>query len=78
MLLRSRRTTQLSPVGASKVVYAANGAVRFKNVTFAYDNGQTIIDNLTLNIPEGQRIGIVGQSGVGKSTLFNLSPPPTS
>ena len=50
----------------------ALGNVRFQNVKFSYGATNSIIDNLNLEIPAGQKLGIVGQSGVGKTTLMNL------
>nr|WP_280177095.1 ABC transporter ATP-binding protein [Pseudomonas duriflava] len=51
---------------------AQAGAIDFENITFSYPNGQKVIDQLTLHIPAGQKVGIVGTSGAGKSTLINL------
>ena len=48
------------------------GAVNLNNITFAYNDREPIIRNLTLNIPAGQRIAIVGATGSGKSTLVKL------
>ncbi|MDO5648470.1 ABC transporter ATP-binding protein [Paracoccus sp. (in: a-proteobacteria)] len=51
------------------------GAVRFDNVTFRYAGvGRKIavLDDLTLHINPGERVGLVGRSGAGKSTLINL------
>ncbi|MEA5620083.1 ABC transporter ATP-binding protein [Cronbergia sp. UHCC 0137] len=48
------------------------GEVDFKNVTFAYRNSKAIIKNLSLHIPAGTTIAIVGSTGSGKSTLVKL------
>lgn len=48
-------------------------SIRFENVCFAYhENGPTVVDNVTLEIPRGRMVAIVGLSGAGKSTLVNL------
>lgn len=53
------------------------GAVEFRNVTFRY-GGMTgaqpmaVLDNLTLSLKPGEKVGLVGRSGAGKSTLINL------
>jgi ATP-binding cassette, subfamily B, bacterial HlyB/CyaB len=49
------------------------GDIRFEHVTFRYRiDGPEILKNITLTIPAGQMIGIVGPSGSGKSTLTKL------
>ena len=47
-------------------------SVQLQDVTFAYPGGERLFDNLSLRIEPGQRVGLVGQSGGGKSTLFAL------
>ncbi|WP_296002534.1 thiol reductant ABC exporter subunit CydD [uncultured Veillonella sp.] len=49
-----------------------NGDITFTNVSFGYDKGHTIYENLRLDIKQGQSIAIVGASGSGKTTLFNM------
>ncbi len=50
-----------------------NGAcVKFENVHFRYDGGQQILENLCLTFRPGERVGLVGRSGGGKSTIFAL------
>jgi len=48
------------------------GAVHFENVTFHYGKGSGVIEGLNLNIAPGEKIGLVGRSGAGKTTLTNL------
>ncbi|MBD2442807.1 ABC transporter ATP-binding protein [Dolichospermum sp. FACHB-1091] len=48
------------------------GALEFKNVSFAYQNRNPVIKNLSLEIPAGNTIAIVGSTGSGKSTLVKL------
>ncbi len=43
-----------------------------ENVTFGYQGHAPVIENLTLHIPEGQTVAIVGENGAGKSTLIKL------
>ncbi len=46
--------------------------VRFENVRFAYDARRTVLDGLSFDIPPGHTVAVVGESGVGKSTLARL------
>jgi len=48
------------------------GDVRFKDVTFGYDEGQTVLANLSLFAKPGQKIAFVGSTGAGKTTITNL------
>jgi len=48
------------------------GAVEFKNVTFRYKDGQTVLKDFNLKIRQGERVALVGETGSGKSTIVNL------
>lgn len=48
------------------------GAVEFKNVTFSYKNGETVLENFNLRVNPGETIALVGETGSGKSTIVNL------
>jgi ATP-binding cassette subfamily B protein/ATP-binding cassette subfamily B multidrug efflux pump len=48
------------------------GEIRFENVRFAYKSGKPVIDALSLTIRPGERVGLVGLSGAGKTTLASL------
>ncbi len=51
---------------------APKGAVRFDNVSFHYGKGSGVIEGLSLDIRPGEKIGLVGRSGAGKTTLVSL------
>ncbi|MBE1273391.1 ABC transporter ATP-binding protein [Enterovibrio baiacu] len=46
--------------------------VEVKDVTFAYDDEKTVLNGLSLSLPAGKRVALVGASGGGKSTLIQL------
>jgi ATP-binding cassette subfamily B protein len=47
-------------------------AIVFNNISFGYPDGLTVFDKFSLRLKPGQRVGLVGQSGGGKSSLFVL------
>lgn len=49
----------------------SRGAINVRNVSFKYKK-KLILDNLSLNIKPGEKVGLVGPSGAGKTTLVNL------
>jgi ATP-binding cassette subfamily B protein len=51
---------------------AMRGEVQFENITFAYNSHRPVLKRLSLQIPAGAMIGIVGATGSGKSTLVKL------
>ena len=46
--------------------------IDIENVAFAYENGKNVLDNISLSIKKGEKVAILGRSGVGKSTLVKL------
>lgn len=48
--------------------------IRFRNVSFRYDSGSPVLNNICLEVKAGQIVAIVGPSGAGKSTIINLIP----
>jgi ATP-binding cassette subfamily B protein len=53
--------------------FEVQGSIEFRNLTFAY-NGTSTLRNVSLSIPQGKTVAIVGATGAGKSTLVQLIP----
>ncbi|MBM9832356.1 ATP-binding cassette domain-containing protein, partial [Enterococcus faecalis] len=51
---------------------SVKGAITFEKVKFGYVANRILMQNLTLAVPEGSKIGVVGPTGAGKSTMINL------
>ncbi|MEF2279024.1 ABC transporter ATP-binding protein [Deinococcus sp. YIM 134068] len=58
--------------GARPLPDPVRGEVRLEGVTFGYDPARPVLRDVTLTIPAGQRVAILGESGAGKSTLLSL------
>ncbi len=54
------------------VLKVKEGTIELKDVCFAYKRGKPLFNHFNLQIPAGQKVGVVGMSGGGKSTLINL------
>ena len=68
-LSQPRRVVDASEAAELKV---SRGEIRFEQVSFAYGGPRAVIDGLDLLIRPGEKIGLVGRSGAGKSTVVNL------
>ena len=68
-LSRPQRVTDRAEAVPLRVT---QGDIRFDNVRFAYGGETPVIDGLSLHIRPGEKIGLVGRSGAGKSTIVNL------
>jgi len=56
----------------AKPLEVSRGEVRFDNVVFGYGGKKRVVDGFSLTIKPGEKIGLVGRSGAGKSTMVNL------
>ncbi|NRP19150.1 putative multidrug export ATP-binding/permease protein [Ensifer adhaerens] len=56
----------------AKALKAEKGGITYDNVRFHYGKAKGVIDHLSLDIKPGEKIGLVGRSGAGKTTLMNL------
>ncbi len=60
----------------ARPLHVTRGEIRFDDITFNYgktiEEGRGVVDDLTLTIAPGEKVGLVGRSGAGKSTLVSL------
>ena len=63
--------TAPDPVGAKPLV-VTRGAIRFEDVHFGYGQERGVLNGFDLTIAPGERVGLVGHSGAGKTTAMNL------
>lgn len=58
----------------AKVAPHFNGNIHYDNISFEYDDGRPVLENINLEIKAGEMVAFVGPSGAGKTTLINLLP----
>ena len=58
----------------AKVAPHFNGNIHYDSVSFEYDDGRPVLENINLEIKAGEMVAFVGPSGAGKTTLINLLP----
>jgi ATP-binding cassette subfamily B protein len=62
----------ITDIPDAKVLEVTKGEVKFENVTFGYHRTKPLFSGLSVEIPSGQKLGLVGYSGSGKTTFANL------
>ncbi|AEC02535.1 ABC transporter ATP-binding protein [Parasphaerochaeta coccoides] len=58
----------------AKDLKISSGEIRYENVDFSYEDGEEVLRGLNLTIPGGTTAALVGESGVGKTTVASLLP----
>jgi ATP-binding cassette, subfamily B, multidrug efflux pump len=71
-MLSIARPLQLPDKAAAKPLTVRAGRIEFRNVSFGYGRETGVLKNLNLAIAPGEKVGLVGRSGAGKSTVVNL------
>ena len=59
-------------LGASAAAAVGAGHIRFEDVWFAYRGDQYVLEDVSFDVAPGRRVGVVGATGAGKSTVLNL------
>ena len=63
---------EITDIPDAKHIIVTQGNIEFQDVAFQYKRSQNLFENKSVTIPGGQRIGLVGFSGSGKTTFVNL------
>lgn len=66
------REREVADAAEAVALQVSGAAVRFDNVSFAYDKARPILQGVSFEIPAGKKVAVVGPSGSGKSTLARL------
>jgi ABC-type bacteriocin/lantibiotic exporter with double-glycine peptidase domain len=66
------KSAELESAGSEKISTINGIKIDFKNVSFSYPNGKSVLNDISIDISEGEKVLIVGNSGSGKSTLLRL------
>jgi ATP-binding cassette, subfamily B, bacterial len=68
------KQAEIADVPGARPLPAAGGHIEFQSVTFGYEPGQAVLKEVSLAVPRGRTLAIVGPTGAGKTTLVNLVP----
>ena len=56
----------------ARALEVKHGDIRFEHLDFSYESGKPLLNGLNLHIKAGEKVGLIGRSGAGKSTIVNL------
>jgi subfamily B ATP-binding cassette protein MsbA len=71
-IIDTKSSVQDTPGAAT--LQPSQGRISFENVSFSYEDGTPVIQDVSLEVKPGEILALVGPSGAGKSTIFNLIP----
>lgn len=63
---------EIPDVFGARPLEVTKGDIAFTDATFAYNEGEAVVQGFSLSIPPGQKVGLIGRSGAGKTTLVKL------
>ena len=63
---------EVRDVPGAKEINVSGGKIEFKEMTFAFNETRNVLENINLEIREGEKVALIGPSGAGKSTIVKL------
>ena len=63
---------EMQDAADARPLVVTHGSIAFRDVSFSYPSGQQVLKQFNLDVSGGQKVGLVGRSGAGKSTIFAL------
>jgi ATP-binding cassette subfamily B protein len=63
---------EMQDASDARPLVVRGGTIQFAHVSFKYPSGQQVLKDFNLDVPAGQKVGLVGRSGAGKSTIIAL------
>ena len=71
-LIKNNEPQNKQSSNKSKEKYVLKKKIEFKNLSFSYNENKYVLKNINLSIRKGDKVGIIGETGGGKSTIINL------
>jgi ATP-binding cassette, subfamily B, bacterial MsbA len=68
------RTSEIKEKKNAVSISEFNDKIRFQNVSFAYEEGKYVLENISFSVLKGEKVALIGSSGSGKTTCVNLLP----
>lgn len=62
----------INDASGARPLHVAKGAIKYRDVSFAYDDGEHVFKNVSFDVKPGSKVALVGESGQGKTTLTSL------
>jgi len=63
---------EVKDIPDAKILTVSGGQIKFKDISFAFNQTRMVLENIKLNIKSGEKIALIGSSGAGKSTMVKL------
>lgn len=70
--VKTEQKTEVESFNGTIAYYHNPYSIELQNVSFAYNENQNVVNNMSIKIPQGEKVALVGRTGAGKTTVMNL------